>query len=91
MKNIIAFIFIIIAAGSMASDKSRPGANNGSVIEQPAQKPLDNNQVQEEQDFRTDAEIRKDQARREKENARRLKEERIRRNQRYGVNNGFVP
>jgi|GEM_PF-7020565 len=91
MKLFFALILLATASSALASGTPRPGANNGSLIEQPAQKPLNNNQVQEEQDFRTDEQIRLDQARREKANARRLKEERLRRLQRSNTQATIVP
>ena len=94
MKNLIVIALLVSASSVLALSKARPGSNNGNVTAAPGEG-IKTTEIQEEEDLTMGTKAERDQQRRKRESERELerlrKEERIRRNQRSGVNNGFVP
>ncbi len=94
MKLIIALTLLITATAASATVNSRQGANDTNRT---AAFGEGNNttEIQEEEDLTMGTKPQRDQRRRKRESERELvrlrKEESIRRNQRSGINNGFVP
>jgi hypothetical protein len=94
MKNLILITLLISASSVLALSKQRPGANNGNSAAAPGEG-TQTTDIQEEEDLTIGTRAERDQQRRNRESERDLerlrKEEHIRRNQRSGINNGFVP
>ena len=94
MKNLIVIALFVSASSVLAVSKQRPGSNNGNITAAPGEG-TQTTEIQEEEDLTIGTKAQRDQQRRKRESERELvrlrKEESIRRNQRSGINNGFVP
>ena len=94
MKFIIALMLLIAATVASATVNSRQGANDANKTAAFGEGKMTTD-IQEEEDLTIGTQAERDQQRRNRESERELvrlrKEESIRRNQRSGINNGFVP
>ena len=95
MKFILALTLLIAATVASATVNSRQGANDTNKTAAFGEGKMTTDIQEEEEDLMMGTQAKRDQQRRKRESERELvrlrKEESIRRNQRSGINNGFVP